>query len=288
MRIEEIQGGIIVYDIDMDLKNTFECGQCFRWNAESDGSYTGVAFGRVLNVSKIGDKVLYLKETSKRDFELVWYKYFDMGNDYDAILKALKCDSILDKAIEISRGLRILKQEPWECLVSFIISANNRIPQIKKVIENISRLYGDPIDYMGRTYYTFPRPERIATISEKALRETKCGFRAKYIIEAARMVNSGFDLDALYEMDIDEARTRLKEIPGVGDKVADCILLFAYSKTEAFPVDVWVKRVLTDLYGFKKTRVGDVRRFVKEKFGDYAGYAQQYLFYYIRETNITH
>lgn len=283
MRVEEVHGGIIVYDIDMDLKNTFECGQCFRWNAEPDGSYTGVAFERVLNISKIGDRVLYLKETSKHDFEAVWYNYFDMGNDYDAVAKALKGDRVLDRAIEMGKGLRILRQDPWECLVSFIISANNRIPQIKRVIENICRLYGNPVDYMGSTYYTFPGPDRIANLSEKVLRETKCGFRAKYIIEAAKMVQNGFDLNSIYEMSINEARLKLKEIPGVGDKVADCILLFAYGKTQAFPVDVWIKRVLTDLYGFSKNNIDDIRRFVKEKFGDYAGYAQQYLFYYMRE-----
>ncbi|WP_026486575.1 DNA-3-methyladenine glycosylase family protein [Caldanaerobius polysaccharolyticus] len=283
LKVEERQGGVVVYGLDIDLKNTFECGQCFRWNAEPDGSYTGVAYGKALNVSEIGDGMLYLKDTSKKDLEDTWYYYFDMDKDYSSIAEALKGDEILDKAMRMGRGIRILRQDPWECLISFIISANNRIPQIKRVVENICRSYGDPVDYMGRTYYTFPGPERLAAVDEETLKETRCGFRASYIIEAARMVQQGFDLKAIYEMDIDEARSRLKEIPGVGDKVADCILLFAYGKTQAFPVDVWVKKVLTQLYGFKDSNIDRIRRFAESKFGDYAGYAQQYLFYYMRE-----
>lgn len=282
MNIELEDENIILRNIDFNLENTFECGQCFRWNKSHDGVYKGVALDRFLKIGQKEDGSVTLYNTDIDDFNNIWYNYFDLSKDYSKIEVLCETDEIFAKAYKMYGGLRILKQDPWECIVSFIISANNRISQIKKVIERLSSKYGKTLSYEGNEYFGFPSADALKDATESELRDTKCGFRAKYIKKAADMA-SQLDLDSLYDVDIDEARSILKTIPGIGDKVADCILLFAYGKMEAFPVDVWVKRVLVELYGYSNGNIENIREFARKKFGQFPGLAQQYLFYYMRE-----
>ena len=260
---------------DFNLMHTFECGQCFRWNKNDDSSYIGV----------VGDSVITVKQENgvfefDCDDELLINSYFDLDNNYEDIKNKLSgLDDVLLKAIPSGYGIRILKQDPWEALISFIISANNNIPRIKKIIESLCGNFGKEIIYNNNLYYTFPDANVINKLTVQQLDIIKSGFRAKYIIDAAEKVATGvIDLDSVYNMDTDEAREYLKQIKGVGNKVADCILLFAYQKYDVFPKDVWIKKVLNDLYGIDEKNFD---LFVSEHFGDLAGFAQQYLFYYM-------
>lgn len=261
---------------DFDLVHTFECGQCFRWNKKEEDSYIGVVGNCVISIKQNDD----MFETDCNDEALV-NTYFDFDKNYGDIKKALAgLDDVLLKAIPSGYGIRLLKQDPWEALVSFIISANNNIPRIKKIIESLCLNFGNEIMYNNNLYYTFPDADAIAKLTVEQLDVIKSGFRAKYIIDAAQKVSSGaVDLKAVYSMNTDEAREYLKQIKGVGNKVADCILLFAYQKYDVFPKDVWIKKVLNDLYGVDEKNFD---LFVSEHFGELAGFAQQYLFYYMR------
>ena len=261
---------------DFDLVHTFECGQCFRWNKNEDDSYIGIVGNSVIKIKQ--DNNIFVAETD--DDELI-NSYFDLKKDYSAIKAELAVrDDVLPKAIPAGYGIRLLTQEPWEALVSFIISANNNIPRIKKIIESLCKNFGNKIVHNDCVYYSFPDADTISSLNVEQLDVIKSGFRAKYIIDAADKVSKGIvDLNAVYGMNTDEARECLKQIKGVGNKVADCILLFAYQKYDVFPKDVWIKKVLNDLYGVEEK---DFDSFVKQHFGNLAGFAQQYLFYYMR------
>ena len=258
---------------DFNLVHTFECGQCFRWDMNNDGSYTGVVDGKVVNIEQDGSCFT----VDCDDVELI-NDYFDLERDYSEIKSTLSiADEVLTKAVPQGYGIRLLKQNPWETLISFIISANNNIPRIKKIINSLCRNFGKEIK---DGYYSFPDASVISRLSVEDLDVIKSGFRAKYIIDAAQKVDSGIvDINAVYNMDTNTAREYLKQIKGVGNKVADCILLFAYQKFDVFPKDVWIKKVLHDLYGIEEN---EFDTFVSEHFGDLAGFAQQYLFYYMR------
>jgi len=261
---------------DFDLIHTFECGQCFRWNQSQDGSYIGVIKGQVILIKQQKDNfVAYCKN------EDALKEYLDLNRDYSKLKSIISSlDDILPRAVESGYGIRILKQDPWETLVSFIISSNNNIPRIKKIIEKLCQEYGNKIDYNGERYYSFPSADIISKLSLEDIDIIKSGFRGKYILDAANKVNSGeIDLDIVYNLDTPTAREYLKQIKGVGNKVADCILLFAYQKFDVFPKDVWIKKVLNELYAVDEK---DFDVFVQEHFGDVAGFAQQYLFYYMR------
>ncbi len=265
---------MVVKNKDFDLVDTFECGQCFRWNCNDAGVYTGVVRGNIIKISR--------KRNDTFEFECndpsIIEEYFDFKRDYSKIKENLaKIDPILNSAVERGRGIRILKQDTWEVIVSFIISANNNIPRIKKIVESLCANFGEKIN---AGYYSFPGPDVVAKLSVDELGVIKSGFRAKYILDAAKKVEKGtIDLKAPFEMSTADAREYLKQINGVGDKVADCILLFAYQKYDVFPKDVWTKRVLNELYGVGEK---EFDKFIKEHFGDLAGFAQQYLFYNIR------
>lgn len=261
---------------DFNLVHTFECGQCFRWNKNHDDSYTGVVGNCVINVKQEKDGFEF-----DCDEELLINSYFDFEKDYCDIKNQLSSiDDVLSKAIPAGYGIRLLKQDPWEALVSFIISANNNIPRIKKIVESLCYNFGTEIKLNETSYYTFPSANTISKLTVEQLDVIKSGFRAKYIIDAAQKVASGtVDLKAIYSMETNEAREYLKQIKGVGNKVADCILLFAYQKYDVFPKDVWIKKVLNDLYGVDEKKFDN---FVTEHFGNLAGFAQQYLFYYMR------
>lgn len=267
---------------DFDVTHIFECGQCFRWDKEDDGSYTGIALGKALNISFRENKVL-MKNTLQEDFELLWKNYFDFDTDYSQIKTVLSSDETVKKAISYGNGIRILNQDLWECIISFIISANNNIPRIKGIVKRFCENFGKKITYLEREFYTFPSPEELLGITVSDLAPLRAGFRDKYIVDAVNKVNSGeVCLDTVINSDINTARNELLKIKGVGRKVADCVLLFGAGKRASFPVDVWVKRVMAELYA-EEIKDGDIFAFAENKFGENAGIAQQYLFYYMRE-----
>jgi len=282
--VEEKGTKVIVRGIeDFNLKETFECGQCFRWNEEEDGSYTGIAYDRVINV-KLEEDMLIIDNTDLNDFYDIWFDYFDLGRDYKQIKENLSRDPILKEAIQYGQGIRILRQDTWETLVSFIISQNNRIPQIKKVIENLASSFGEPIEYKGKIYYTFPKAEELVMFDVETIAKTKCGFRAKYILDAASKVFSGeIDLLKLFEYSTNDIRDILMNINGVGPKVADCVILYSIGRYDTFPTDVWIKRIVEYLYLKREGTPLEIQLFAIDKFGDLSGFAQQYLFYYGRE-----
>ncbi|WP_101773664.1 DNA-3-methyladenine glycosylase family protein [Peptostreptococcus faecalis] len=289
MIIEEVKNGIKLIDVDdFDPTHIFECGQCFRWIKEEDESYTGVAMGRVINVSKVEEGIL-IDNTNIEDFNNIWKKYFDLDRDYSSIKKDLaKRDENLNKAVDFGWGIRILNQDSWEMIISFIISSNNRIPMIQRAIENISSRYGSEIgEYRGKKHYAFPTPEQLSKASIEELRECKTGFRDKYIHSTTSdILDKKIDLGEFRKMDSDICHKELMKFKGVGAKVADCIALFGMEKYDSFPVDVWVKRVMQEFYDAEDMSLPKMRKYGKDLFGEDAGFAQQYLFYYVRENGI--
>lgn len=257
---------------DFDLEKIFECGQCFRWNREDDGSYTGVAFGAAANIIKENGEI-YISGTAE-DYERIWRGYFDMDLNYSDIRRSLEVDEYMKKACDYGAGIRILRQDKWEALCSFIISQCNNIPRIKRIVETFCTNFGDEISLGGRTFYTFPTAEKTASLTAEDLAPLRSGYRAPYIISAAKAVASGeLDLDKLSDADLKEAVTALRGLNGVGEKVANCAILFSLHKLDAFPVDVWMKKAIKEHYpdGFDPS-----------VFGDFAGIGQQYMFYYQR------
>ena len=290
MNIIERDNQIILEGIseDFEPKHVFECGQCFRWLREDDGSYTGVVQGKVINVKKENDLIIF-DNTNKEDFENIWFDYFDLGRNYGEIKNQLKVmDEYLEKATEFGQGIRILQQDGWEMLISFIISANNRIPMIQRAINNLSERYGKFIDeYRGKKYYAFPTPEELSKVSVEDIRACQTGFRDKYIKSVVDYVNeNNEDVLSYRKLDTGECIKELVKFNGVGPKVADCIALFGMQKYDTFPVDVWVKRVMEEFYVEDNLSLPKIRKFALDKFGDLAGFAQQYLFYYARELGI--
>jgi N-glycosylase/DNA lyase len=271
---------------DFNPTHIFECGQCFRWNRQDDGSFTGVAKNRVIKV-RMNDDKLEIENSDTKDFIDIWYDYFDLGTDYSAIKEKLKKDVILKEAVEFGYGMRILRQDIWETLMSFILSANNRIPMIMRTVDSIAKRFGEKVEFDGKLYYLFPESSTLAKTDVKALQICGGGFRCKYLDKTIKMVNDGIvDLTGIENMDTDAARNELKRFPGVGNKVADCTLLYSAGKHEVFPTDVWVKRIMEFLYFGREATMNEIQVFSKEAFGGLAGYAQQYLFYYARENRL--
>lgn len=267
---------------DFELVHIFECGQCFRWQKENDGSYTGVIKYGVLNIKKDDNRVVISGTFDANDKEKIC-DYFDLNSDYTSIKKKLELnDENMKKVIEYGYGIRILNQDPWEMLISFIISAANNIPRISKTIENISRAYGQKIIWNEKEYYKFPTPKELSKATVAELRTLNLGFRDKYVYNATRMVYTGeINLEEIEKMNYENAKKELMKIQGVGEKVADCILLFSMRKRKAFPVDTWIKKVMSQLYNESKD-IKKISAFAESKFGEYGGIAQQYLFYYMR------
>lgn len=263
---------------DFDLGRTFECGQCFRWDADGSGAYTGVAFGRAARLRRAGGSI-FITGTME-DFETIWRLYFDLDRDYGKIREQLCIDDFMREASTTGAGIRILRQDGWEALCSFIISQCNNIPRIKKIISSLCGEFGDSIDFGGMTYFTFPSAHRLATLRETDLAPLRCGYRAGYIIGAAQAVASGdLDLGTLSRGAQEDARAALKKLRGVGDKVADCALLFGLHMLDAFPLDVWMKRAVAGHYG---------PDFDPSVFHPYAGIAQQYIFHHTRAHHSPH
>lgn len=282
-----------VYEIkdckSFEPKDIFDCGQCFRWNVCEDGSYTGI-FGRnVLNVKK-SDKKVVISGVCDGGIEEICRHYFDLDRDYETIKDTLsKIDENLAQSIKYGAGIRLLNQDLWETIISFITSANNNIPRIKGILNRISEKYGDKIEFRGKVYYTFPTAEKLGKASVGELREIGLGFRDKYIFDTTKMINDKvIDLEELTkEKDTKKIRNKLLTLQGVGPKVADCILLFSTLKRlDVFPIDVWVRRVMNELYIHEpdeaKVSKKQIEKIAKDTFGDLEGIAQQYLFYYRR------
>lgn len=302
----EEQKYILENQNSFELKDIFECGQCFRWNEQEDGSYIGIIKNGVIQVKKEkkickemnGEKEInktkeIITFTGKCDGNLqeIVEKYFDLNRDYEKIKSQLEnIDEYLKTSIEYGKGIRILNQDLWETIISFIISANNNIPRIKGIIERISQKYGNKIEWNGKKYYTFPTPEQLKDVTVQEFRNLGLGFRDIRLYETTQMIlNKEVDLEKLRKNpNTQEVRNELLKLSGVGPKVADCILLFSDLKRfDVFPIDVWVRRVMNDLYikesDESKVSKTKIEKLAEEKFGDLKGLAQQYLFYWRRE-----
>lgn len=273
-----------------ELKHIFECGQCFRWNEENDGSYTGVFNKNILNVQKKEDEIIFTGMIDG-DIKKVVTDYFDLNRDYLKIKKQLSnIDENMKLSVEYGEGIRILNQNLWETIISFIISANNNIPRIKGIIERLCRKYGQKIIWNNTEYYTFPTAEELKNVSIEDFRKLGTGFRDIRLYETTqKIVNKEVDLEILHnEKDTEKVREILLTLSGVGPKVADCILLFSTLKRfDVFPIDVWVRRVMNDLYikspDESKVSKKEIQKLALEKFGKLQGLAQQYLFYWRRD-----
>ncbi len=264
----------------------FECGQCFRWNKQEDGSYVGIVRKNVLKVEEKEYNVI-ITGNCEENIKDLCEDYFSLKEDYEKVKRDLaKIDDNLKTSIKFGEGIRILHQDLWETLISFIISANNNIPRIKGIIERISKKYGKKITFEGKDYYTFPTPEELSKATVEDLRNLGLGFRDVRVYETTKKVcTKEIDLEKIKEeKNIEKIEEELLSLPGVGPKVADCIMLFALKKYQVFPIDVWVKRVMSELYfENKEQKPQKIKDFVKEYYGEKAGLAQQYLFYWRRE-----
>ncbi len=253
---------------NFEPKQTFFCGQCFRWKELESGAFSAVVSGKRITVVESGGEIVIESEHTREFLE----NYFDLQTDYGEYIKRFSADPTLKAACESSSGIRILRQEPFETLLSFIISQNNNIPRISGIIERLCENFGGKID----GGYTFPTAERLRGATAEEFAPLRAGFRAKYLADAVCRVNSGeIDFEEVDALPLDKAREKLKLIKGVGDKVADCVLLFAFHKLDAFPKDVWVKRLMSEFYpeGLPECAEGA------------EGVAQQYLFDYVRNNN---
>lgn len=290
MKIYEEKNRIIVDKVkDFEPKHIFECGQCFRWDKEEDDSYTGVVDGKVINV-KLEGETLILDNTNLEDYKNIWHEYFDMDTDYSIIKAELaKMDEHLNNATQFGSGMRLLRQDTFEIVISFIISARNSIPMIKRSVAFLSTALGKEIgEYKGKKYYAFPTPKALSHAEQQILIDSKVAFRKGYIKDTSYIQHSlQTDLYKLKNLPTDMARRELMLLPGVGPKVSDCILLFGLSKYDVFPVDVWVQRVMHEFYLDKEVKdLKKIREYGIDLFKDKAGIAQQYLFYYAREKGI--
>ena len=273
-----------------ELKHIFDCGQCFRWNEEDDNSYTGVIKQGVLNVQKRENEIFF-SGMLDGDIKEIVTNYFDLNRNYSEIKEKLsKVDENVNSSIKYGEGIRILNQDLWETIISFIISANNNIPRIQKIIQRLSENFGKEIVFENNKYYTFPTPEELKDVTVEDYRKLGTGFRDIRLYETVHMIlDKKVDLEQMQNNpNTMEVREQLLTLSGVGPKVADCILLFSDLKRfDVFPIDVWVRRVMNELYinnpDESKVNKKDIARIAKEKFGDLEGLAQQYLFYWKRE-----
>lgn len=250
------------------LAETLECGQSFRWERTGRG-YQGIAFGKHTEITVSGEDIIFWG-VSETEFDQIWYDYFDFGTDYASIRQQLcQTHKGLGEMAAFAPGIRILRQDSWEALGTFLLSQNNNIPRIKGIVARLCEGYGEPIE----GGYTFPSAQQVAQLDEQALRAIGSGFRAKYLLAAARMVASGqINWEALRMEEIGKAREILQTIPGVGPKVAECVLLYGLHRLEAFPMDVWMKRAMQQFFP----------TYDAQGFGEYGGIAQQYIYHYSR------
>lgn len=261
----------------------FTCGQCFRWIENEDESFTGVAKGRVLRVFKKNGKITF-EGTDESEFNSIWRDYFDIDRDYSEIISTLSRVKNMESAVKYGSGIRILRQDFFECLLSFIISANNNIPRIQGIINKMCALWGDEITFKEKKYHTFPSPDALFGITAEDLSPLHCGYRAPYLEKTiAAYCRGEISAEEISSMNTQNARRALLKLSGVGPKVADCVLLFAFSRFDVFPADVWIKRVMRELYGCEEKNAAECGA---RLFGNLAGIAQQYLFYERRDNAI--
>lgn len=271
-----------------NLKYTLECGQCFRWKKINDFEYIGVIKDRVVKIKQINDELI-VSSNNNDDLENVVRNYFDLDTDYQFIEDTIsKIDEKIKCAVKNTTGIRILNQDFFETLMSYIISANNNIPRISKSVDLISEKYGKEVIFEDKSYYLFPTFDQLENVTEEEFRKCGVGFRARYLKQAVEdVLNNNIDIDNITCMDTEKIKERLLNLMGVGPKVADCILLFACNKKEVFPVDVWVERIMTNLYFDNiKTNKKEILEYANKNFGTYAGIIQQHLFYNVREGKI--
>jgi N-glycosylase/DNA lyase len=278
------QTGIILPASEYDLAATLDSGQVFRWRRNGD-DWHGVVGQRFVLLKQVETGIQAMTVAPVQNWNWL-HDFLQVETDLAAVLKTFPADGPMTAAVSSCRGLRLLRQDPWECLASFILSSTKQIVQIRQIVALLCERFGERIAVPGSAspVFAFPTPSRIAAVSELELRDFKMGFRAPGLLAAARRIDSGkFDLDALGTMAYLEARHQLMTLHGVGGKIADCVLLFAYGFDSAFPVDVWVERALQELY-FPRRRASEkrLRNFAATHFGPHAGYAQQYLFHYMR------
>jgi len=270
---------------DFCLDHIFDCGQCFRWEKQLDGSYIGTALGKIVRISMDG-KDVYIQNCNQEDYEAIWKTYLDMKRDYTSIKDTLTDgDEVLKKATEYGYGIRILKQDFWETVVSFIISQNNNIPRIKGCIESICKSFGEYLgEYNSREYYAIPTPEVMASLTLEDLAPARLGYRAQYLIKMANQMIEQGGPEKVKErlLSSEDPIGDLQEFCGIGPKVAACISLFGLGRMDAFPIDVWMRRVMNQLYDIDEKDVRAMKAYAQEHFGQHGGIAQQYLFYYIR------
>jgi N-glycosylase/DNA lyase len=268
---------------DYDLAGTLDSGQAFRWR-QIDRAWEGMIGDRWIRLRQNGDAVQ--AEVQGKPGDWSWLEeYLRLQDDLAAIVATFPDDEAMKQSVAACRGLRLLRQPAWECLASFICSSSKQIVQIRQIVANLCERYGTPVKSVSATgWKSFPSADRLADCKEPELRECKMGYRAPYVLGSARMVAEGrVDLDRLGELDCEGARKELMSLPGVGRKVADCVLLFAYGFQDAFPIDVWIGRGLQELYfPRRKPTRKRLEQFTQSYFGPYAGYAQQYLFHYVR------
>lgn len=269
MQVKYAGNDIILEDVDcLDLELTLDCGQAFRWQKQLNGSWSGVVKGAYLNISKCGDTFV-LKNTTKNDFETIWLDYFDFNKDYTTICNTLKQDNLLASTVDEYYGIRILNQDSWEALCSFVISQQNNIKRIKGIIDRLCRTYGDEV---CEGFYSFPSAQRLSKLTVDDFETLGTGYRAKYLERLSKAVALGeIDLDKIRALPLEQARRELLNIYGVGIKVADCALLFGFGFYDAFPVDVWMKRVMEYYPDGLPACFNGIR-----------GIAQQYLFHWAR------
>lgn len=290
MRILEDKNNTIIEDVsDFNLAQTLECGQCFRLYKQEEQEYVVVAYEHLLHMKQEGN-TLILFGCDKNTADKLWIPYFDLHRDYGAIKRyLLRKDSTLEEAINEKHGVRILNQEFHEMLISFIISQNKQIPHIKQLVKRISERYGTYLgNVCGEDYYSFPDVEALGKIKEENFREMKTGFRAPYLFDAAQKLSKGeISKELLYGLSEEETKKKLLEIKGVGDKVANCVMLFSLGFRSAFPIDVWIKRIMETLYfDGEDTPKENIKKFASQLYGEYGGYAQQYLFCFGRDNKV--
>ena len=260
---------------EFNIQHILECGQVFRYKNTPFG-YTIYSADQKADIYCQKDSVKIFCKNKK-----FFIKYFDLDTNYDTIKSAISGEQYVDDAIKFGYGIRILKSDPFEMIISFIISANNNIPRIKATIDKIVMAYGSKID----DYYAFPTAKQLALADEQFFKSVGCGYRSAYLVDTvAKLVD--YDFGKIETMSTDEAKKELLKFKGIGPKVADCILLFGFNKADVFPTDTWIVHTYESMYGKSNKSVKEINKFFTDKFGKYSGYAQQYLFYSQRENNI--